>query len=114
MNLVWLRKKKIHTRPKFASLLAITLISGLLVSIPAPAIAAECATTSTTASNGDTILTFANVGGCDWTVPTGVLNARVLVVGGGGSGSAGISDFYWPAGGGGGEVKTQSTYDRYT
>ena len=54
MNLVWLRKKKIHARPKLATLLATTLISGLFVSIPMPAIAAACNPTSTTASNGDT------------------------------------------------------------
>ena len=88
MILFRLRQKKINARPKFISLLATTLISGLLVSIPAPANAAECVTTSTSATNGDTILTFANVGSCDWTVPAGVFNAKVLVVGGGGSASA--------------------------
>ncbi len=46
MILFRLRQKKIYARPKFVSLLATTLISGLLVSIPAPANAAECVTTS--------------------------------------------------------------------
>lgn len=79
----------IHVRPKFVSLLATTLISGLLVLIPAPANAAECNPTSTTASNGDFIVTFATVGSCDWTVPVGITTVRALVVGGGSSGGAG-------------------------
>ena len=95
MNLVWLRKKKIYARPKFASLLAITLISGLLVSIPLPANAAACNPTSTTASNGDTILTFSTVGTCDWTVPPTVTGIELLIIAGGGGGG-------WGAGGGGG------------
>ena len=100
VNLFWLRKKKIFARPKFVSLLATTLISGLLVSIPAPANAAECNPTSTTASNGDTILTFSTVGTCDWTVPAEATQAQVLIVAGGGGG--GDSRDYQTGGGGGG------------
>ena len=96
-------------RLKIVSAVITTLISGFLVSIPVPANADVCVPTSTTVGS-DTVLTFTNVGNCDWTVPSGVLNARVLIVGGGGSASAGISNFYWPAGGGGGEVRTQSSY----
>jgi uncharacterized repeat protein (TIGR02543 family) len=111
LNLVRMKGKSLRT--KLASILTTTLISGLLVSIPV-AIPAQantpiCQPTSTSAS-GDTVLTFQEVGDCEWTVPLGVTAVRVLVVGGGGSGSAGISNFYWPAGGGGGEVRTQSSY----
>ena len=86
-------------RPKIASILTTALISGLLVSIPVPANAAACVPTSTRATNGDTILTFSTVGTCDWTVPTGVTKAQVLIVGGGGGGGDSKS---WATGGGGG------------
>ncbi len=88
---------------KIVSIVITTLISGLLVSIPIPAHAAACNPTSTTVGS-DTVLTFTEVGTCDWNVPTGITSLRVLVVGGGGSGSAGINNVYWPAGGGGGAV----------
>ena len=78
------------SRSKIVSIVITTLISGFLVSIPVPANADVCVPTSTTVGS-DTVLTFTNVGNCDWTVPSGVLNARVLIVGGGGSASAGIS-----------------------
>ena len=74
MILFRLRQKKINARRKLTSALTVALISGLLVSIPAPANAAECIPTSTTVG-ADTVLTFATVGSCDWTVPAGVLNA---------------------------------------
>jgi len=77
---------------KIVSIVIATLISGLLVSIPTPAFAAECISTST-AVGSDTVLTFNDVGTCEWTVPAGVTSVRVLVVGGGGSASAGIITF---------------------
>jgi uncharacterized repeat protein (TIGR02543 family) len=98
------RKKADSARHKIVSIVVTTLISGVLVSIPVPAQAAACSTTETTASNGDTILTFSTVGSCDWEVPSGVTSVRVLVVGGGGSGGGGISGSWFGAGGGGGEV----------
>ena len=103
------RIKKNAARSKIISALITVLISGLLVSIPIPANAAACVPTSTTASNGEIVLTFTTVGTCNWTPPTGITSVRVLVVGGGGSGSAGINNYYWPAGGGGGEVITDSS-----
>jgi len=95
-------------RSKIVSIVIATLISGLLVSIPTPAFAAECISTST-AVGSDTVLTFNDVGTCEWTVPAGVTSVRVLVVGGGGSASAGINNIYWPAGGGGGAVVANSS-----
>ena len=79
------RRKVNAARSKIVSIVITTLISGLLVSIPVPAIAAECVPTSTTVGS-DTVLTFTNVGTCEWTVPVGVTSVRVLVVGGGGGG----------------------------
>ena len=72
MILDLVRMKGKSLRPKLASILTSALISGLLVSIPVPAMAAACVPTSTTATNGETILTFSTVGGCDWVVPSGV------------------------------------------
>ena len=97
LNLVRMKGKSL--RPKFASILTAALISGLLVSIPIPANAAACVPTSTTAANGETILIFSTVGGCDWKVPTGVTKAQVLIVAGGGGG--GDSKVYATGGGGG-------------
>ncbi len=64
---------------------------------------ANCSPTITTIGS-DTLVTFFSTGSCFWEVPTGVTAAHVLVVGGGGSASAGIGSVYWPAGGGGGQV----------
>ena len=97
-------------RPKIVSLVLATLISGLLVLIPVPANANNCVTSSTTASNGDTIVTFATEGSCNWQVPTGVSSVRVLVVGGGGSGGGGISGSWYGAGGGGGAVVDNQSF----
>ena len=85
MNLFRHRQKKINARPKAISALVVALISSLLVSIPVPANAAECVKTSTTAANGEPILTFSNVGTCEWTVPAGAqivgaTNGNVIVV----------------------------------
>ena len=68
-----------------ASVISVVLSSLLLVPL-APANAAACAPTSSTVG-ADTVLSFTQVGTCDWTVPTGVSSASVLVVGGGGGGS---------------------------
>ena len=65
-----------------------------------------CSPDSTTASNGDTILTFTTPGTCDWTVPTGILSSSVLVVGGGGGGGSSLG-----GGGGGGRVISQENID---
>jgi hypothetical protein len=97
LDLVRMKGKSL--RPKLASILTSALISGLLVSIPVPAMAAACVPTSTTATNGETILTFSTVGGCDWVVPSGVTKAQILIVGGGGGG--GDSKVYATGGGGG-------------
>jgi uncharacterized repeat protein (TIGR02543 family) len=67
---------------------------------------AACSPDSTTASNGDTILTFTTPGTCDWTVPTGILSSSVLVVGGGGGGGSSLG-----GGGGGGRVISQENVD---
>jgi uncharacterized repeat protein (TIGR02543 family) len=104
------RMKGISLRPKLASILTTVLISSLLVSIPIPANAAACTSPTTATVGADTVVTFTAVESCDWTVPAGVTSARVLVVGGGASASAGISGSYWPGGGGGGEVKDQTSY----
>jgi uncharacterized repeat protein (TIGR02543 family) len=101
------RMKVNAARPKIVSIVVTTLISGLLVSIPVRANAAACVPTSTTVS-GETVLTFSATGNCDWTVPAGVISARVLVVGGGSSGGSGVGGSAWPQGGGGGDVKDQS------
>jgi uncharacterized repeat protein (TIGR02543 family) len=106
------RMKGNAARSKIVSIVITTLISGLLVSIPvaipAQANTPACVPISTTAG-GDTVLTFKDVGNCEWTVPEGVTAVRLLVVGGGGSGSAGINSVYWPAGGGGGAVVANSS-----
>jgi uncharacterized repeat protein (TIGR02543 family) len=100
------RMKGNAARSKIVSIVITTLISGLLVSIPIPANAAACDPTSTTASNGETILTFSTVGSCDWEVPAGVVSVRVLVVGagggGGGGGNANSAEGGGSGGGGGG------------
>jgi uncharacterized repeat protein (TIGR02543 family) len=106
------RMKGNAARSKIVSIVITTLISGLLVSIPvaipAQANTPACVPISTTAG-GDTVLTFKDVGNCEWTVPEGVTAVRLLVVGGGGSGSAGINSVYWPAGGGGGAIVANSS-----
>jgi uncharacterized repeat protein (TIGR02543 family) len=104
------RMKVNAARPKIVSFVIATLISGLLVSIPVPANAAACVPTSTSLSNGDTVLTFSTVGSCDWQVPAGVTSARVLVVGGGSSGGGGVAGIWWPQGGGGGAVVANESF----
>jgi uncharacterized repeat protein (TIGR02543 family) len=106
LNLVRMKGKSL--RPKLASILTSALISGLLVSIPVPAMAAACNPTITTATSGDKILTFTTVGSCDWTVPAGVGTVQIVAVGGGGASGAGVSNQWWGAGGGGGQVTSQT------
>jgi len=55
-------------------------------------------------TGGYTILTFKNTRTCNWTVPTGVTSAEVLVVAGGGGGNRGVCSVNYGAGGGGGGV----------
>ena len=98
------RTKVVAAHSKIATIVSAILLTSLFVSIPVPASANNCVPTSTTASNGETILTFTTVGNCNWTVPNNVTSVRVLVVGGGGSGSGGISGGWFSAGGGGGAV----------
>ena len=113
MILEILRRTYATLRKSLPASLSWALLLSLLVAVPgqialsAPANAAECLTTSTTVG-GDTVLTFATTGNCEWTVPAGVTAADVLVVGGGASGSSGISNVYWPSGGGGGAVEARS------
>jgi uncharacterized repeat protein (TIGR02543 family) len=101
------RMKINAARSKIVSTVIATLISGLLVSIPvsipAQANTNACVPLESTAG-GDTVLTFKDVGNCNWAVPTGVTSVRVLVVGGGGSGGGGLSGRWFGAGGGGGAV----------
>jgi uncharacterized repeat protein (TIGR02543 family) len=93
------RNKCKFLRLNLASILTTALISGLLVSIPVPAHAAMCSPASDETNNGVTILTFTTVGSCDWTVPSGITQAEVLIVAGGGGG--GDSKIYATGGGGG-------------
>jgi uncharacterized repeat protein (TIGR02543 family) len=106
LNLVRMKGKSL--RPKFASILTAALISGLLVSIPIPANAAACNPTITTATNGDKILSFTNVGACEWTVPAGIQSVWVVAVGGGGASGQGVTNQWWGAGGGGGQVSSEN------
>ena len=62
-------------------------------------------------ANGDCLIKFSSAATIVWTVPTGVVNAKVLIVGGGGGGGGGgsanrtacsISDGFGRVGGGGG------------
>jgi hypothetical protein len=103
------RMKVNAARPKIATLTSLVLLTSLFVSIPIPAQAAECVKTSTTIG-GETVLTFSTVGTCEWTVPAGVVSARVLIVGGGSSGGAGLAGARWPQGGGGGAVLERSDF----
>jgi hypothetical protein len=98
------RMKVDAARSKIATLIAAILLTSLFVSIPAPANAAACSPTETTASNGDTILTFSTLGNCNWEVPTGVGLLRTLVVGGGGAGGGYTANFFGNGGGGGEEL----------
>ena len=106
MSFGLLRSKVVAVHPKIASIISAILLTSFFVSIPVPANAAACVPTSTTASNGETILTFATVGSCDWEVPVGVTSVRVLVVGagggGGGGGNANSAEGGGSGGGGGG------------
>ena len=102
------RTKVVAAHSKIATIVSAILLTSLFVSIPVPANAAACVPVTTTVG-GDTVLTFKDIGNCEWTVPAGVTAVRLLVVGGGGSGSAGINNVYWPAGGGGGAVVANST-----
>ena len=79
MSFGLVRMKVNAARPKIVSIVISTLISGLLASIPVPANAAACLPTSTSLSNGDTVLTFSTVGSCDWQVPAA--DGRIKKVG---------------------------------
>jgi uncharacterized repeat protein (TIGR02543 family) len=70
--------------------------------------ATTCNLTSTTASNGDAIISFTTVGSCAWQVPDGVTSIWTVAVGGGGAAGVGVSDRWWGAGGGGGQVTSQT------
>jgi len=94
------RTKVVAAHPKIATIVSAILLTSFFVSIPVPAFAAECISTSTPVGS-DTVVTFDDVGTCEWTVPAGVTSVRVLVVGGGSSGGAGQAAVWWPQGGGG-------------
>lgn len=85
---------------------ALVLTPSLTSPRPDPAYAAACAPTSSNAGS-DVVLTFNNTTSCEWTVPAGVTDVRVLLVGGGGGGGFDIGG----GGGGGGyrEVNSVST-----
>jgi uncharacterized repeat protein (TIGR02543 family) len=68
-----------------------------------PAQAAACSPTITT-SGGFTRVAFNTVGTCDWTVPAGIYEVEVLIVGGGGGGGGGATNNAG-GGGGGGQVR---------
>lgn len=68
---------------------------------------AACSVTPVTA-NGYTVYKFINTGNCNWSVPSGITKADVLVVAGGGAGSRGRCGYNYGAGGGGGEVIYQN------
>ena len=105
------RTKIVAARTKIATIISAILLTSLFVSIPVPANANNCVPASTTASNGETILTFTTVGNCNWTVPSNVTSVRVLVVGGGSSGAAGRAGVWWPQGGGGGAVVDNQSFN---
>ncbi|CAN2228422.1 Listeria/Bacterioides repeat [Candidatus Nanopelagicaceae bacterium] len=113
MILEILRRTYATLRKSLPTSISWVLVLSLFVAIPSQvalsstANAAECSPTITTASTSK-VITFSAVGSCSWTVPSGVTSVDVLVVGGGASGSAGISNIYWPSGGGGGAVETRS------
>ena len=111
MSFGLLRTKVVAAHPKIATIISAILLTSLFVSIPVPANANNCVPTSTTASNGETILTFTTVGNCNWTVPSNVTSVRVLVVGGGSSGAAGRAGVWWPQGGGGGAVVDNQSFN---
>jgi hypothetical protein len=88
------------------TLTLVLLVSSLLQVLPhaTPAAATTCTPTRTSFVGDGTVgdagatywvLTFTQVGSCDWTVPDGVTEAEVLIVAGGGGGGANV-------GGGGG------------
>jgi len=56
-----------------------------------------------------TVYSFTSTGTCDWTVPSGVSKADLLIVGGGGGGGSSY-DYGGAGGGGGGQVKSESSY----
>jgi trimeric autotransporter adhesin len=68
----------------------------------AAAVIAICSPISTTIDGAFTVLSFASVGTCFWSVPTGVTTADVLVVGGGGGGAGTYSTGTAGSGGAGG------------
>jgi uncharacterized repeat protein (TIGR02543 family) len=65
---------------------------------------------TTTYVSGYIIQTFTGTGTCAWAVPGTVSAVDVLTVGGGASAGSGISNIYWPQGGGGGEVISRSNF----
>lgn len=69
-----------------------------------PAVAAPACSPTITTSGGFTRVAFNTVGVCDWTVPAGIYNVEVLIVGGGGGGGGGATN---NAGGGGGGGRVQ-------
>ena len=89
-------------RPLAVVAVSAVLIGGLIHA--APASAAACAPTTTSAGE-DIVVTFSAIGACDWTVPSWVTSVRVLVVGAGGGG--GVNG---RGGGGGGGVQEEPAW----
>ena len=110
-----MRRKYASLRRSLPTSISWILVLSLFVGLPSQvalsttANAAACVPTTSTASNGDTILTFSSAGTCDWTVPSGVGVVKVLVVGagagGGGGSNAGAAEGGGSGGGGGGAGK---------
>lgn len=65
---------------------------------------------STSISGGYAVLTFTEIGACDWTAPDGVTKAEILIVAGGGGGGA-ISG---GGGGGGGVIAREGSANAIT
>ena len=88
--------KLLHSAKTAPILVAALLAQLLIAAAVAPSANAVAACTPTTSNSGNyTVLSFATVQSCTWTVPTGVTSVQVLIVAGGGGGGG-------DAGGGGG------------
>ncbi len=106
MSPIW--KKPIHAKlPHITVSVAtfiLTLISSAVIAYINSANAAACSPSTSTSGNA-TIVSFTTTGTCEWSVPAGVSNVDVLVVGGGGGGASNVG-----GGGAGGGVTTNLNF----
>jgi len=79
--------------------LTVAILPAIISASSAQAAVDSCSPTKTTVS-GYTVQRFTATGLCVWSVPAGITNAEILVVGGGGGGGG----TYWGGGGGAGGV----------